>query len=114
MKMNKANELPTAMLKYLIGKEYVSRIKDYETKYIAAVQAEDEEFLKCHKFSCKRDIAESIGALCNVSAYTISCYGNYAMGIDELTKKNELLARQILMGETKATTRDLQKLIKAL
>ena len=107
-------DMPASLIRYLIGKEYVGRVNAYENKYIAAVQAEEEEYLKNHKLNRKTEIAEELAVLCNVSPYTISTYGNYAKGIDELREKNSTLANQILKGETKATLSDVKKLIMAL
>ncbi|MBO5239331.1 MAG: hypothetical protein J6B50_11255 [Lachnospiraceae bacterium] len=107
-------DISPAMRKYLIGKEYYRRVTEAEDRYIQAAKEQDEEYIRTHKMNCKQAIAERLAKECHLSKSTVISYACYSEVVDEVSKKNEQLAEQILSGETKMGYRELKQLIKVL
>ncbi len=109
-----SERISPAMIKYLLGKELRERLKKAEDDYIHAVEIEDEEYIKNHKFNSKIMIAEGLGKECHLSSTTLLSYESYAGAIEKVREKNEKLAQQVLAGDTSMTYRDLMNVLDAL
>ncbi len=109
-----SERISPAMIKYLLGKELRERLKKAEEDYIHAVEVEDEEYIKSHKFNSKMQIAECLGKECHLSSTTLFAYESYAKAIEKVKEKNEKLAKQVLAGETNMTYRDLMNVLDVL
>lgn len=107
-------ELSAAMKKYLIGKEFLGRIKQSEESYISAAESANEEYMNTHKLNCKGTVAEALAKECHLAPSTIISYSKFAVHIDLLREKNNELASQILSGKVQMSFKDIEQLTKVL
>lgn len=87
------NNLPQALKRYLIGKQYLSNLSLNNKDNL------NSESLLKKKIAGKCKIAEKLANEHNLTVISINNYGEYSEEIDTIYEKNKKIALKILSGE---------------